>query len=119
MTNRRKENRYRVRDGVFAIDINEPQRLGEILDISRSGIAFRYMDGANSFKPTTGLNIFSSTHSLFLSSFPFEAVSDIQIEGHPTSAIHMRRHSGKFISLTDNQQEQLDDFIDLHSLYSM
>jgi hypothetical protein len=119
MTNRRKEDRYRVRDGVFAIDINEPQRLGEIVDISRSGIAFRYMDGQNSFTPTTGLNIFSSTHSLFLTNFPFETISDIQIEGHPTSAINMRRHSGRFTSLSEKQQEQLDDFIDLHSLYSV
>lgn len=117
MTNRRKETRFRVRDGVFAIDINEPQRLGEILDISRSGIAFRYMEGPNNFRPITGLNIFSSTHSLFLSDFPFEAVSDIQIEGHPTSAIFMRRHSGKFTSLTQQQQDQLDNFIDLHSMY--
>ena len=119
MPNRRKENRYRVRDGVFAIDINEPQRLGEIIDISRSGIAFRYMDGTDNFKAATGLNIFSSTHSLFLTNFPFEMVSDIQIEGHPTSAIHMRRHSGKFTALSEEQKGQLDDFIDLHSLYAV
>jgi c-di-GMP-binding flagellar brake protein YcgR len=117
MTNRRKEDRYRVRDGVFAIDINEPQRLGEILDISRSGIAFRYMAGPNDFRASTGLNIFSSTHSLFLNNFPFETVADIQIEGHPTSVINMRRHSGKFTSLSERQQEQLDDFIDLHSMF--
>jgi len=117
MENRRKENRYRVRDGVFAIDVHDPQRLGEILDISRSGISFRYMEGQNNFKPTTGLNIFSSTHSLFLNNFSFETISDIQIEGHPTSAISMRRHSGKFTTLSQQQQKQLDDFIDLHSLY--
>lgn len=117
MTERRKENRYRVRDGTFAIDINEPRRLGEILDISHSGISFRYMDGQDNFKPATGLNIFSSTHSLFLSNYPFEAVSDVQMDGHPTSAIFMRRHSGKFTSLTQQQQEQLDSFIDHHSLY--
>lgn len=117
MTDRRNEIRYRVRDGVFAIDTHEPQRLGEILDISRSGIAFRYMDGPNNFKPTTELSVFSSTHSLFLSNFPFETVSDIEIEGHFTSAILMRRHSGKFTSLTQPQQEALDNFIDLHSMY--
>jgi len=117
MMNRRKEARYRVRDGVFAIDAHEPQRLGEIIDISRSGIAFRYMDGTNSIPPATKLNIFSSTHSLFLSNFTFEGISDIQIEGHPTSAIFMRRLGGKFVSLTEKQQAQLDNFIDLHSTY--
>jgi c-di-GMP-binding flagellar brake protein YcgR len=102
---------------VFAIDTQEPQRLGEVLDISRAGIAFRYMDGPATFKSTKNLNIFSSTHSLFLSDFRFESVSDIEIEGHPSSAILMRRHGGKFSALTPQQQEQLDDFIDLHSLY--
>jgi c-di-GMP-binding flagellar brake protein YcgR len=117
MINRRKETRYRVRDGVFAIDTHEPQRLGEVIDISREGIAFRYMDGPNDLCPSTKLNIFSSTHSLFLSDYNFKNVSDIQIEGHPSSAIHMRRYGGKFIDLTPQQQEQLDDFINLHSLY--
>jgi c-di-GMP-binding flagellar brake protein YcgR len=117
MINRRKETRYRVRDGVFAIDTDEPQRLGEVIDISRGGIAFRYMDGASDPNPLKKLNIFSSTHSLFLNDYSFESVSDVQIEGHPSSAIRMRRHGGKFVSLTPQQQEQLDNFINLHCLY--
>lgn len=119
MKNRRKEARYRVRDGVFVIDVHDPQHLGEIIDISRSGIAFRYMQGQNSYHPIKGLNIFSSTHSLFLSNFSFETVSDIEIEGHPKSTLPMRRHGGQFTSLSHRQQEQLDNFIDLHSLYPL
>jgi hypothetical protein len=117
MNERRKEPRYRVRDGVFAIDVNESQRLGEIIDISRSGISFRYMNGQNKFDLTTALNIFSSTHSLFLNQFPFETVSDIPVQGHPASAITMKRTSGMLHSLSDQQQEQLDSFIDLHSTH--
>lgn len=116
MNERRKESRYRVCDGTFAIDVNEPGRLGEIIDISRSGVAFRYMSGPNNFQPATSLNIFSSTHSLFLNQLPFETVSDFPMPGHPTSAIIMRRSSGKF-TLSSEQQEQLDSFIALHSTY--
>lgn len=119
MINRRKEIRYRVQDSVFAIAPHELDHLGEIVDISRSGISFRYMDEKKDFGPATKLNIFSSVHDLFLSGFPFESVSDLELKGHPTSTISMRRHSGRFVSLTPQQQEQLDHFIDLHSLYAL
>lgn len=116
VTNRRKEPRYPVRDGAYAIDSHEPQRFGEILNISRSGIAFRYLDGHNNYKPATELGIFSSAHRIFVDSISFETISDFQISGHPTSRITMRRHSGRFSALTRQQEAELERFIQLHSM---
>jgi hypothetical protein len=112
MIEKRKEPRYRVCDRAFAIDWSEPQRLGEIIDISRSGISFRCMDGLNGFKPITELGIFSSTHSFFLKNVKFETLADVRLHAPPTSTIVMRRHSGRFHELTAGQQEEIDNLID-------
>jgi hypothetical protein len=114
--NRRKEPRYSVSDGVYALDAHDSRRFGEVVDISRSGVAFRYLDGYNNYKPSTELGIFSSSHRFFLTGISFETAADFQISGHPTSRINMRRHSGRFSSLTPQQRAELDRFIELHSI---
>ena len=79
MIEKRKEPRYRVCDRAFAVDLSEPQRLGEIIDISRSGISFRCIDGQNGFKSMSELGIFSSTHNFFLKHIKFETLVDVRL----------------------------------------
>jgi hypothetical protein len=112
MIEKRKEPRYRVCDRAFTIDWSETQRLGEIMDISRSGMSFRCIDEQNGFKSMSELGIFSSVHNFFLKRIKFETLSNVQLHGHPTSTIIMRRHSGRFLSLTALQQEEIDNLID-------
>ena len=115
MNDRRKEPRFRLRDNAFAIGPGEPKRLGKLIDISRSGLSFQYMEEANNFGAGTELHIFSSAHSLFLESFSFEIVSDSPMPKHPASTLYMRRRGGRFSLLAAGQQAQLDEFISLHS----
>ena len=115
MIEKRKEPRHSVCDRAFTIDWSEPQRLGEIVDISRSGMSFRCIDGQNGFKSMSELGIFSSTHNFFLKRIKFETLADILLQGHPTSTILMRRHSGRFVSLTARQQEEIDNIVDRYS----
>ena len=115
MIEKRKEPRYRICDRAFAIDWSEPQRLGEIIDISRSGMSFRCIDGQKGFKSMSELGIFSSSHSFFLKNIKFETLTDVRLPGHPTSTIIMRRHSGRFLSLTDWQRKEIDKLIDNHT----
>ena len=114
MTEKRKEIRHRVKERTFVIDWSTPQRLGEIIDISRSGLAFRCMEGQNGFQAKTELGIFSSAHKFFLQRILFETLSDVRIEGHPSSSIIMRRYSGRFFSLTREQKKEIERFIDKH-----
>lgn len=112
MIEKRKEPRYRVCDRAFAFDLSEPQRLGEIIDISRSGLSFRCIDGLNGFKPVSKLDIFSSTQNFFLKRITFETLADVRLQAPPTSTIIMRRHSGRFQALTTKQQEEIDNLIE-------
>lgn len=111
MKEKRKEPRYRVCDRAFTIDWSEPQRLGEIIDISRSGMSFRCIDGQNGFKSMSELGIFSSAHTFFLKRVVFETLADVRLPAPPTSTIVMRRHSGRFLSLSERQQKEIDSFI--------
>lgn len=115
MDERRKEPRYRVCSNTFAVDWSTPQRLGEVLDISRSGMSFRCIEEDNGFYPTSRVGIFSSANKFFLQEIEFETVSDTQVLGHPHSFINMRRQSGRFLSLTPEQQHDIDAFIDLYA----
>ncbi len=112
MRERRKEPRFKVRKGAFAVDWITPHRLGEIIDISLSGLSFRCIEGDNGFAKKTALGIFSSTHKIFLRDLPFQTLSDIGIPGHPTSTIAMRRQSGRFVALAAEQQEHLAHLIE-------
>jgi hypothetical protein len=78
-------------------------------------MSFRCIDGQNGFKSMSELGIFSSAHSFFLKRIKFETLADVRLQGHPTSTIIMRRHSGRFLSLTARQQKEIDDLIDRHS----
>ena len=115
MIEKRKEPRYRICDRAFTIDWSEPQRLGEIIDISRSGMSFRCIDGQNGFKQMSELGIFSSTHDFFLKRIKFETLSDVRLQAPPRSTIIMRRHGGRFLSLSAGQQEEINNLIDHYS----
>jgi hypothetical protein len=112
MIEKRKEPRYRISDRAYTIDWSAPRRLGEIIDISRSGMSFRCLHDHNGFKQMAELGIFSSIHNFFLKHIKFETLADIRLEAPPTSTIIMRRHSGRFLSQTDQQREELGEFIE-------
>ena len=115
MIEKRKEPRYRINGRAFAVDWSDPQRLGEIIDISRSGMSFRCFHDHNGFKQMSELGIFSSIHNFFLKRIKFETLADIRLDAPPTSTIIMRRHSGCFLSLTDQQREEIGNFIEYFS----
>lgn len=115
MIEKRKEPRYRACDRAFTIDLSEPQRLGEIIDISRSGMSFRCIDGHNGIRQISELGIFSSTHNFFLKRIKFETLANVRLQAPPTSTIIMRRHSGRFLSLTAGQREEINKLIECHS----
>jgi hypothetical protein len=78
MVDHREHIRYRVpKDSFIAIGSDEPI-LGQIIDISMGGIAFRYMD---SKKPTDELHlhIFLTEGDMSLGQVPIKAVSDHEI----------------------------------------
>jgi hypothetical protein len=114
---RREYKRFEVQEGAFASLRGPVSKLGQITDISRGGLAFRYID--------TGIRPDKSFHldiSLIDNFFHLKEVScknicdsEISNEFH-FSSITMRRLGVQFEDLTNHQASQLEHFIQTHTI---
>ncbi|MBU0986772.1 MAG: hypothetical protein KKH68_05910 [Proteobacteria bacterium] len=109
---RRQHKRFEVRKGIFAAVTSGLNKLGPIRDISKGGLAFRYVNGAEQLSGCFDLDIFSKEIGFQVKKVPFEIVSDFGIdEDVPFSTIKTRQCGGRFGHLADSQLSQLDLFI--------
>jgi hypothetical protein len=112
---RRKHKRFQVQDGAFAVAMPPQPRStppGQIIDVSRGGLAFRYIAGEEGSNGSFELIILLANNNFHLDKVPFETISDFEIANEvPFSSITMRRRGVQFGKLTDKQISQLDYFI--------
>ena len=114
MIERRQHPRYRVNVRAFAIHWSNPTLVGQIIDISKNGVSFSYIDGTP-LENGTELGLLYTQDAFYMEKTPFQRISDTAISGHPKSTIKMRRMSGKFLKLSDSQQKDLELFIANHA----
>jgi c-di-GMP-binding flagellar brake protein YcgR len=108
----RKLERYGVRDGAMAVIGKNANVLGQIIDISRGGLSFRYMDNGMIEDQEDLLTILSTDQQFYLVNIPFQTVSDFALVNIPTfSSIIMRRRGVRFRDLDEEQARRLEEFI--------
>jgi hypothetical protein len=115
----RKHERYLVPTGSFVSLGNNGSILGQILDVSMGGLAFRYI-GENSSNGSH-LDMFSTEHHFHLRKVPFRSVTDFEIDNlllckiggrvHPHCRT-MRRGSVRFHKLSRKHKSQLKHFLE-------
>ncbi len=113
---RRKHERFEVSKGVFVSFRPHDNRLGEIVDISMGGLAFRYLATR---KPSNGsyrLKIFLAEGNSYLNDVLFETVTDFGTYQIPFTSITMRRSGVQFAELTHHQMSRLKHFIHHHTM---
>jgi hypothetical protein len=119
----RRYGRYAVPTGSFVALDPQNSILGQIMDISMGGLAFRYMDSKQPMDESY-LDIFLTERDFCLGKVPIKAVSDYEIdntvtcklvEGVPYRCTTMRRSSVQFGELTHHQMSQLEHFIQNHT----
>lgn len=109
---RRKFQRYRVKDNAFAIINLDPIRLVPILDVALGGLGVYVNGGAKWFKDSPKLEIMVADCSFYLDSIPFEIISNFK--AFPEDASNMldgRRYSIKFGDLRPAQKARLKYFV--------
>ncbi len=112
---RRAHKRFSVKEGAFAV-IKEQHdtktTIGQVIDISECGLAFKYMAGGEPVKSVHKLDIFFSGQGIQLKGISFKIISDIGIENSFTfSSVLMRRGCLQFQNLTQIHRDQLNKFI--------
>ena len=111
--NRRNYSRFQVRAGAIAA-LNDT-KLGTITDISRAGLAFRYIDfGYEEEEDIKNLREVSIVNDagFALHNVPCKVIKDdYSLPEYPFSSLRMNKCRLQFVQLTAEQQAQLDYFI--------
>ncbi len=114
---RRQWKRFKVAEGAFAALINHSNKLGQIRDISKKGLSFRYIDNQEGNSEARELKIILSNGGLCLEGVPFKEVTDFEIKSEFSfSSIRMRRIGLEFGKLTTEQHSRLNTFIQNHTI---
>jgi len=121
---RRRHERFQVKNGVLAaLRINANNKLGKIIDMSKGGLAFRYIYNeewteANP-EPDQSFDLVTivGEDNFFLEDLPLRTVSDCVIaKENSFKLITMRQRSMQFGELTPEQMARLEIFIKSHTL---
>jgi hypothetical protein len=116
---RREHKRFQVQPGrVAVLTPRWPHStiVGDILDISKRGLALRYVADEAPSNTSSDLTIVSAKPSFHLGKLPFKTVSDFEIAKAPFSSMAPRRLSLQFGELTQDQTARLEHFITTHTI---
>ncbi|MFO7885408.1 MAG: PilZ domain-containing protein [Desulfobacteraceae bacterium] len=110
---KRKHKRYRARDGAYAAISPQSRKLGQIINISMGGIAFKYIDTRDSEnEEQTEESIFLSSLGYYVGDLPFKTIEDYEITDYPSfSSMKLRQRRVQFKDLTFKQLFDLDFYI--------
>jgi len=112
---RRKHKRFQPKEGAYAAVRPQYDKIGQIIDVSRGGLAFRYMVCGSQEDKSSELDIFLIGDGFHLDKVPFQTVWDQEIrERSCAGSQRMRRCAVQFEELTQMQTLQLEEFIRDH-----
>lgn len=109
---RRKQGRFKVKQGAFAALGHLFSPVGQIVDISRGGLSFRYVAGKDQSIGSSILTILLSDAGFHFYILPFKPLWDLAIPNEFSSgSVSMRQCGGQFGDLRGDQKLDLDYFI--------
>ncbi len=118
LTDRRKNKRYKVDNGVFALLGQKTTKLGQVIDISQGGLSFFHKDSEKKTKEQTSIAIIFDKKKTEKNSIPFKfdvmIVSNKNINNKKNSFLTKKRCGIKFTNLTYYRETWLKDFIQNH-----
>ena len=112
---RRKHKRFQVPKSTFAGLGPYFGKVGPIIDLSMSGLAFRYVGSAES-NGESYLDMFLADKDFSLREVRFKPIWDSKMVNEtPLSSVTMRLQGVQFKKLTRYQRSQLEYFIQNHT----
>jgi hypothetical protein len=117
---RRRYERYGVKEGAYAALSPDSAKMGQIIDISRGGLCFRYIAHVDQIEDAAETHVFVGDEGIYLEKMPNRVIEDVPVEdgsfpgsimlGAKTMRV-MRQRRVCFGELTGNQAAQLEYFI--------
>jgi len=111
-TERRKNKRFHVNNGIAALPISSSVIIGTIVDISKGGLAVRYASEDEELKSFFDIDILLTDTNFFMPNVSTNIITDFELENKiPFSIITERRCGLQFRQLSSEQISQLDDLL--------
>ena len=113
---RRKHRRFRLKDLAIAVPNKPTSQVGRIVNISKGGLAVRYVDRDDWAGEADSIDILINS-GLFLTNIPIQNVSDFEVENQVSFSIMTERQCClQFGPLSSKQESRLDEFIKHHGV---
>jgi hypothetical protein len=114
---RRRHKRLQAEDGAYAAIRPQYDKIGQVIDVSRGGLAFRYMVSGSHEDESYEMDIFLIGDGFHLDKVPFKTVSDQKMPKRLCPGPQtMRRCCVQFGELTQTQALKLEEFILKHTI---
>ena len=112
---RRKSKRYKAVEGAYAAISPNSHKLGQIIDVSMGGLAFKYIDTTSDDVENESVSeetIFLSSMGYYVGDLPFKTIADYEITNAPSfSSMKIRKRHVQFTDLSFKQLFDLDYYL--------
>ncbi len=105
---RRQFDRFSIKDGTVSVIKEHYTKMGQLMDISKGGLSFRYVDSGNGedeFPEKSELSIVLSHNGFHLERLPFITISDYELK---PDFMEMRQRSVRFKRVPQDQYSHLE-----------
>jgi hypothetical protein len=114
---RRRHERYKAKNNVFVEIKDSVVKMGQVLDISKGGLAFHYLDFGRQPKKSFEIDILVKNNGFHLGNVQFKGITDLKADKeYALSYMPIRRLGGQFNKLSQNQMYQIENLIMHHTL---
>ena len=113
---RRRHERFKVRQGGFAAITPDLNTIGPIVNISRDGLAFWHSPGAGQIDPFFEIDILFVRHGYYIGKIASKIISHVDFNNETTAgSVPTRQSCVQFVKLTKDQTDRLEIFIELYA----
>ena len=108
MIEQRKHKRFYVQNGTYAMLKYKPAMMGQITNMSKDGLAIRYIDGDQRLSDSKALDIFMTESSFYIEKLQVKTISDREVtDTHSSDSNKVRQRGVQFEGLHPIQLFQL------------
>lgn len=105
----RKHKRFAVEDDVYAVLKYKPTKIGQIINMSKDGLAVRYSCNGQQLSESSELDIFIIDSNFYIEKIQVKIIYDFEIaDKSPFSSPKNRQRCFQFGQIKSNQLFQLD-----------
>jgi c-di-GMP-binding flagellar brake protein YcgR len=114
---RRKDERFQTRKNTYAVLRARGSKLGRVIDISKGGLAFRYVSVGERLKGPLELDLLSHQYDYRIDKVPIKIITDLELANKKAfKSTTLKRVGVQFGKLTREQKSKIEHFIKDHAV---